>query len=500
MNIKQAAEQIKNAMQVYFLKDEYGNYIMPPEKQRPVFLVGAPGIGKTAIIEQIAEEMGVGIVTYSMTHHTRQSALGLPFITTKKYGGRDYEVSEYTMSEIIASVYEYIEKTGVSEGILFLDEINCVSETLAPSMLQFLQYKIFGTHRVPEGWIVVTAGNPPEFNKSVREFDIATLDRLKKIDIEPDYGAWREYAVKKGVHPAVISYLDAKNNDFYHIETLPSGNKNYVTARGWEDLSQMLILYEKTGIPVTTELVRQYLQDAKTAADFTDSYSVYNIFMSFCPPEDIANGLFDASTVEKCKERSAAEKLCMAGAMQRTVVSAAEKAVRKENAVTKAMNEIKLLCKIAHDKEDFIRELSELTDSRAQSLRDRQQARTVSKETVSEDSGINAILCSVLDSMKSSQNENLNEALRCSLSQTEAELKELISKATNTLGNTLNFAHEAFGNGNEFSMLLSAITENSYSSRFIRNHGSEEYMTYIKNISFTDRRNELLKKIETITI
>mgnify|MGYP007134713114 CR=1 FL=1 len=54
------------------------------------------------------------------------------------------------MSEIIASVYETMERTGCQEGILFLDEINCVSETLAPTMLQFLQNKTFGTHRVPE--------------------------------------------------------------------------------------------------------------------------------------------------------------------------------------------------------------------------------------------------------------------------------------------------------------------------------------------------------------
>ena len=67
-----------------------------------------------------------------MTHHTRQSALGLPFIVRKTYGGKEYNVSEYTMSEIIASVYDLMEDTGVKEGILFLDEINCVSETLAP--------------------------------------------------------------------------------------------------------------------------------------------------------------------------------------------------------------------------------------------------------------------------------------------------------------------------------------------------------------------------------
>ena len=178
MNIAEAKEQIKDAMTAYFTKDEFGAYRIPVEKQRPIFMIGPPGVGKTAVMEQVAAELGVGLVSYSMTHHTRQSALGLPYITTREFGGEKYQVSEYTMSEIIGSVYRLMEETGVREGILFLDEINCVSETLAPCMLQFLQYKVFGQHRVPAGWIVVTAGNPPEYNKSVREFDIVTWDRL----------------------------------------------------------------------------------------------------------------------------------------------------------------------------------------------------------------------------------------------------------------------------------------------------------------------------------
>ena len=172
MTIQEAKEQIEKSVRIYLMKDEYGNYRIPLERQRPIFLLGAPGIGKTAIMEQIAKELNVSLVTYSMTHHTRQSALGLPFIVSKEYGDEKFDVSRYTMSEIIASVYENMEKSGKKEGILFLDEINCVSETLGPSMLQFLQYKIFGNHRVPRGWVIVTAGNPPEFNRSVREFDV----------------------------------------------------------------------------------------------------------------------------------------------------------------------------------------------------------------------------------------------------------------------------------------------------------------------------------------
>ena len=99
MNIKQAKQEIKNAMTAYFTKNQFGEYMIPVMKQRPVFLMGPPGIGKTAIMEQIAAELGVGLISYSMTHHTRQSALGLPFIEHKNYGGKEYAVSEYSESD-----------------------------------------------------------------------------------------------------------------------------------------------------------------------------------------------------------------------------------------------------------------------------------------------------------------------------------------------------------------------------------------------------------------
>ena len=153
-----------------------------------------------------------------MTHHTRQSAIGLPVILEKSYGGKACRVSEYTMSEIIASVYDMMEETGRKEGILFLDEINCVSETLAPSMLQFLQYKVFGRHPIPQGWVVVTAGNPPEYNHSARDFDMVTWDRLRRIDVEPDFRVWKEYGRQQGLHPAIMTYLETRWNDFYRVE------------------------------------------------------------------------------------------------------------------------------------------------------------------------------------------------------------------------------------------------------------------------------------------
>lgn len=259
MNIAQAKEEIKNTVRIYTRKNEDGSYKIAPVHQRPVLLIGPPGIGKTAIMEQVAEECEIGLVAYTITHHTRQSAVGLPLIKNEVFGGKEYVVTEYTMSEIIASVYQCIEKQGYKEGILFIDEINCVSETLAPTMLQFLQCKTFGTHKIPDGWVIVAAGNPPQYNKSVREFDIVTLDRVKRIEVKEDYSVWRNYALKNKVHPSIIAYLDLKTEQFYKIEATADGYA-FVTARGWEDLSRILWMYEESELEITVEFLFEYLQ------------------------------------------------------------------------------------------------------------------------------------------------------------------------------------------------------------------------------------------------
>ena len=136
MDIQRAKEEIKDTVRAYLACDDTGCPLIPPIRQRPILLMGPPGVGKTQIMEQIAQECDIALVAYTITHHTRQSAIGLPFIEKRTYGGEEVSVTEYTMSEILASVYRLMERTGLKEGILFLDEINCVSETLAPMMLQ----------------------------------------------------------------------------------------------------------------------------------------------------------------------------------------------------------------------------------------------------------------------------------------------------------------------------------------------------------------------------
>lgn len=274
MTINEAKELIRDTVRIYLKKNKYGEYLIPYMKQRPIYMVGAPGIGKTAIIEQIAKEFNIPVVSFSMTHLNRDNAIGVPVIRKVPFGDHYQDVAEYTVSEIIASVYHVIFDSKKDEGILFLDEINCVSDTLAPLMLLFLQYKKFGNRQLPPGWVIVTAGNPPEYNKSVQAFDLATMDRLKYISVEPNVDVWMIYARKQGIHGSISAFLESHKNMFYSVKETDIGQE-YVTARGWEDLSKALQLYETLNLHISLTLIQQYITDRNISELFFRYYNVY---------------------------------------------------------------------------------------------------------------------------------------------------------------------------------------------------------------------------------
>lgn len=504
MNIKQAKEQIRFAVKSYFTKDEHGEYLIPIERQRPVFLMGPPGIGKTAIMEQIASELGVGLVTYSMTHHTRQSALGLPFIVQKNYGGREYSVSEYTMSEIIAAVYERIENDGAKEGILFLDEINCVSETLAPSMLQFLQYKVFGTHRVPDGWIVVTAGNPPEYNNSVREFDIVTWDRLKRIDVEPDFDVWKEYALSKGVHPAITSFLEIKKDCFYSIETTVDG-KRFVTARGWVDLSDMIKLYEKNGFKVDQSLVIQYLQNRKIAREFTVYYDLFVKYRSDYQVEKILDGAAPQEIAARAANARFDERLSVLALLFDAVLAQASSVAATEKMLAVLMNGIKASRgkMMSGGPEQVIAVLKNQAEKLTSDAQKARRAGMMSGEDAKAAFSAAAALMDMADAVQV-QNPPGSSASFAIIKQmfddTTNGMKKTAVRVKEQMNNALLFCEKAFGSGNEIVILITEMTANKASANFIARYGCEQYFRFNKELLISERQNEMLQEIGSLNL
>lgn len=118
------------------------------------------------------------------------------------------------------------------------------------------------------------AGNPPEYNKSVREMDIVTLDRVKYMNIEADLEIWQKYAAERQVHASVCTFLTVYPQYFYHMEQ--SGlERSFVTARGWEDLSCILYAYEDMGETVTELLISQYVHHRSAAREFCLFYELF---------------------------------------------------------------------------------------------------------------------------------------------------------------------------------------------------------------------------------
>lgn len=439
MNIKQAKEEIKHTVTAYLKKDDEGRYKIPLIRQRPVLLMGPPGIGKTQIMEQIAEECKIGLVAYTITHHTRQSAVGLPFIKEMEFAGKEYSITEYTMSEIIASVYRKIEE-GCPEGILFIDEINCVSETLAPTMLQFLQCKTFGNQAVPEGWIIVAAGNPPEYNKSVREFDMVTLDRVRCMQVEADLGVWKAYARSRHIHGAILSYLELRPKNFYRVEADVDGLQ-FVTARGWEDLSILMQTYEEMGLPVDETVVGEFLHHKDVAEDaaayfdlyqkYKDDYGIPLILEGKIRPEVFAR-IYDAAF----DERLSVVNLLLDGLQNLFRSYGKEKAK---------------------------------TDRDFAALKEYRNSEGAKKEVFEEKKAVFDIQRKTLETIE--------------------------EKTAAALEHAFDFMEQAFEGGQEMVVFVTDLATVAESARFLTEHNCDRYLQYNQELLIGSKRAELLAEL-----
>ena len=502
MDIASAKQQIKNTVQIYLQKDALGRYRLPLVHQRPIFLLGAPGLGKTAIMQQVADEMGLGLVSYSMTHHTRQSALGLPVIVEKEYGGKHYQVSEYTMSEIIASVYAKMEATGLKEGILFIDEINCVSETLAPTMLQFLQCKTFGNQAVPAGWVIVAAGNPPEYNKSVRDFDIVTLDRVRRMDIEPDLPVWKDYARAAHIHSAILSYLELHPQNFYQINADVDGTQ-FVTARGWEDLSNLLDTYEALGLQADEELIREYIQHPKIAEDFSAYLDLYYKYRDDYGVEEILAGqakpaVFARLLQAPFDERLSLVSLLLAGLDTRFTASLQADAVA--DACYAFLRETKkALATLPEDIPDGSAELfsQQIKDYEAETQQKR-DAGLLGKAELTNRLQVQAALHQWEGELRRANAAGTQEAFDLLRGQFRAlaDQRETTQKtAAAALEAAFDFMEQAFAESQEMVVFVTELTVNPASHQFLTENGCERYFKYNKDLLLDHRKAALQQEL-----
>ena len=318
--IQEAKDEIKSGIKSYLMKDENGVYRYKETARMPFYLEGPPGIGKTEIVSQVAKELGIGFVSFSITHHTRNTLLGLPVIVEEE----NCRYTEYTMSEIIAKLVQ-AQREGFTEGILLLDEFNCASETIFPMMLAMLQTRNIGQYKIPEGWNLVLCGNPPEYNKSARTFDAVILDRVRRMKLQMETKEFFKYAEQQNMHPLILKYLRLNKFNTYQCQS-EGTRESVVTCRGWENLSHALYAYEEMGTAISVKLVEQFLKSEEIAGSFATFYDLNKDGRM----EDILNEMFSKELQDNAVQRLSQKSVDYIWNLTEQVVKVLEQAVGKK--------------------------------------------------------------------------------------------------------------------------------------------------------------------------
>ena len=382
-------------------------------------------------------------------------------------------------------------------------------------MLQFLQFKPFGRHKVPDNWVVVTAGNPPEYNRSVHEFDIVTLDRLKRIQVEPDYDAWSAYALAKGVHPAVTTFLDAKKNRFYSVESTLDG-KSFVTARSWDDLSDIIRVYERLGKKVDESLIAHYVQNDRIAAEFSAYYDLFDKYRDDYRIESILEGNPPADVLERAQGAEFDERV--------SVIELLLDAIEIEE--KDLMARADLLVAVRDDLRE-VKSLSEYQDVEANSIAAQLQAgmrvsdvraaldyvlknRQTSLLTLAASGGSNlakkrliqdeiAMLQSyklALESGSGTASDDMETITE--LFAKDSDMQEQIDNAKSHLSHAFAFIDDAFGDEKEMLIFVTDLTRRPSTARFIAQFGSDEYHQHNQRMILSDAQNELRASVEEL--
>ena len=244
MTLQKAKQELKTGIASYLLRTEGGNYVLQQEEKLPFYLKGPVGIGKAKIVRQIAEELGIGLVSTS--------------------------VMQYTIQTILDEVQNKYEQ-GEQEGILLLDELISASELLVTSLLPFLQKNNIGNELLPDGWVVVLCTNSAVYECIKKQFGTVVLEQMRVLDVEFHVKEFLDYGEKTGIHKLILEYLNLHKKYTYcsYSET------EFVTPKEWEKLSQCITIYEQMKQKITKELVLQYIKSEEIAYSFSLFYVMF---------------------------------------------------------------------------------------------------------------------------------------------------------------------------------------------------------------------------------
>lgn len=191
---------------------------------RPVFIWGAPGVGKSSLVTQFAEQLGLPCVSLLGSQLAPEDIIGVPQITDG--------TSRFCPPSMIARKEPYC---------LFLDELNACSHEVQKAFYSLIHERRIGEYFLPQGSIVIGAGNRAQDSAIVKPMSSALLNRMVHVHLKVSQKDWLEWAVAEGIHPLVVEYIQTRPD---HLWSQPPKHEEcFSSPRSWHMLSDALHAY-----------------------------------------------------------------------------------------------------------------------------------------------------------------------------------------------------------------------------------------------------------------
>ena len=205
-------------------QNELLNVLLNVAPTRPVFIWGAPGIGKSALVEKFAEEVGLPHVSLLGSQLAPEDIIGIPQIKG--------DTSEFLPPKMIARKEPYV---------LFLDELNACSQEVQKAFYSLIHERRIGEYHLPEGSVVIGAGNRSQDGAIVKTMSSALINRMFHVQLTADTSQWLQWAYENQLHPWVIDYITQRPDHLFSEP--PKTEEPYSTPRSWHMLSDALKEY-----------------------------------------------------------------------------------------------------------------------------------------------------------------------------------------------------------------------------------------------------------------
>jgi hypothetical protein len=198
--------------------------------KRPLFLWGPPGIGKSELVEGIANELNGLMIDLRLGQMEPTDIRGIPFYN-KDIGKMDWAPPVELPDEETASQYPIV--------VLFLDELNSAAPSVQSAAYQLILNRRIGKYKLPDNVVMVAAGNRESDKGVTYRMPTPLANRFIHQEMKVDFASWQEWAVNNRIHKDVVGYLSFAKQDLYDFDA-KSASRAFATPRSWTFVSQLL--------------------------------------------------------------------------------------------------------------------------------------------------------------------------------------------------------------------------------------------------------------------